>query len=213
MALPMNSGAEAVETAVKAARKWGYPVKGIPENQAEIIVCKTIFNGRTTTIISFSTEPQYREGFGPYTPGFKIIPFGDSEALKKAITPNTCAFITNPSRPRQALIAPDGYLKAVKDLCAQNNVLFILDEIQTGLGRTGKRFAFDYENASPNINLGKALWGDFTGFCCCIPQGYSGGISPVITVARGGNPLACAIARTALKVLEEENLVTLGYAG
>ena len=143
MALPMNSGAEAVETAIKAARKWGYKVKGIPEGKAEIIVCANNFHGRTVTIVSFSTDEQYRDGFGPFTPGFKVIPFGDAEALREAITPNTCAFLVEPIQGEAGIvIPPDGFLKQAAAICRANNVLFIADEIQSGLGRTGKLFAY-----------------------------------------------------------------------
>jgi len=211
MALPMNSGAEAVETAIKAARKWGYQVKGIPENQAEMIVCANNFHGRTTTIVSFSTEPQYKEGFGPYTPGFKIIPFGDTEALRKAITPQTCAFLTEPIQAEAGiLIPPEGYLKTVREICSQNNVLLILDEIQTGLGRTGKRFAFEYDNITPDmIILGKALSGGFYPVSAVVSRkDILGVFHPGDHGSTfGGNPLACAVARTALQVIEEENLV------
>lgn len=210
MVLPMNSGAEAVETAIKTARKWGYTVKGVPENQAEIIVCADNFHGRTITIISFSTEPQYREGFGPFTPGFTIIPFGDADALERAITPNTVAFLVEPIQGESGIhIPPDGYLKRVAEICRQHNVLFIADEIQTGLGRTGAMFACDHEGVKPDIMiLGKAL---------------GGGVYPVSAVVSsreilgvfrpgdhgstfGGNPLACAVAREALRVIVEEKL-------
>jgi len=159
MALPMNSGAEAVETAIKAARKWGYKVKGIPEGKAEIIVCANNFHGRTTTIISFSTDEQYRDGFGPFTPGFKIIPFGDANALQDAITPNTCAFLVEPIQGEAGiLIPPVDYLKLVAEICHKHRVLFIADEIQAGLGRTGKLFAFEHEGVRPDaVIVGKAL--------------------------------------------------------
>lgn len=210
--LPMNSGAEACETAVKAARKWGYTVKGIPENQAEIIVCDNNFHGRTTTIISFSTEAAYKEGFGPFTPGFVIVPFNDASAIEQAITPNTCAVFIEPIQAEAGILIPDeGYLKAVQEICKKNNVLFILDEIQTGMGRTGKRFAFNYEaGVQPDgLTLGKALSGGFypvSAFCAktevmdVFTKGTHGSTF-------GGNPLGCAVARTAMKVLEEENLI------
>ncbi len=151
MALPMNSGAEAVETAVKAARKWGHKVKGIAENQAEIIVCANNFHGRTVTIVSFSTDEQYRDGFGPFTPGFKIIPYGDAAALRAAITPNTCAFLVEPIQGEAGIVIPPaGFLKEAADLCRQNRVLFIADEIQSGLGRTGKLFAYMHEGIRPD---------------------------------------------------------------
>ena len=161
MVLPMNSGAEAVETAVKTARKWAYQKKGMPQDQAEIIACANNFHGRTVTVISFSTEPLYRKDFGPFTPGFKIIPFGDAEALEKAITPNTAAFLVEPIQAEAGiLIPPDGYLKKAARSARAHNVLFIADEIQTGLGRTGKLFAFEYEGVRPDmVIIGKSLGG------------------------------------------------------
>jgi ornithine--oxo-acid transaminase len=211
MALPMNTGAEAVETAIKAARKWGYKVKGIPENQAEIIVCSNNFAGRTTTIISFSTEPQYKDGFGPFTPGFVIVPYGDADALAKAITPNTCAFLVEPIQGEAGIIVPpEGYLQKAGQLCKQNNVLFIADEIQTGFGRTGKLFAFQYDGVEPDmIIMGKALSGGFYPVSAVVSK------KPVLGVFNpgdhgstfGGNPLGCAVARAALKVLVDEDLV------
>jgi ornithine--oxo-acid transaminase len=210
MILPMNSGAEAVETAIKAIRRWAYDVKGVPEDQAEIIVCAGNFHGRTTTIISFSADAEYRRGFGPLTPGFRIIPYGDVEALKQAITPNTAAFLLEPIQGEAGIIIPpNGYLKEAFDVCKQNNVLFVADEIQTGLGRTGKLFACDWEEVHPDMYIiGKAL---------------GGGVFPVSAVAAdkeilgvfepgshgstfGGNPLGCAVAIAALDVLIEENL-------
>src|SRR5512138_1198568 len=163
MALPMNSGAEAVETAVKTARKWGYKVKGIPTDKAEIIVCANNFHGRTITIVGFSTEAQYRDGFGPFTPGFTIIPHGDADALAKAITPNTCAFMVEPIQGEAGiLVPPDGYLKRCEELCRKNDVLLVLDEIQSGLGRTGKLFGYMHENVRPDlIIVGKALSGGY----------------------------------------------------
>jgi ornithine--oxo-acid transaminase len=211
MVLPMNSGAEAVETAIKTARKWGYKVKGIPDNQAEIIVCANNFAGRTTTLISFSTEPQYRDGFGPFTPGFKIIPYGDIEALKNAITPNTCAFLVEPIQGEAGIIVPPaGYLKAAEKLCKENNVLLITDEIQTGLGRTGKLFAFQHDDVTPDmIVVGKALSGGFYPVSAVLSRrDILGVFNPGDHGSTfGGNPLGCAIARTALKVLVEEGLV------
>jgi len=211
MALLMNSGAEAVETAVKAARKWGYSVKGIPEGRAEIIVCANNFHGRTVTIVSFSTDEQYRDGFGPFTPGFTVIPFGDAEALERAVTPNTCAFLVEPIQGEAGIIIPpDGYLKRAEAICRKNRVLFIADEIQSGLGRAGALFAHQHEGVKPDaVIVGKAL---------------SGGLYPVSAVLAtrevlgvfkpgdhgstfGGNPLACAIARSALDVLVDEALV------
>src|SRR5215470_8782172 len=163
MALPMNSGAEAVETAVKTARKWGYKVKGIPEGKAEIIVCANNFHGRTVAIVSFSTDDQYRDGFGPFTPGFKIIPFGDANALRAAITPNTCAFLVEPIQGEAGIIIPKrGFLKEAAEICRQNNVLLMADEIQSGLGRTGKLFAYMHEGITPDLLIvGKALAGGF----------------------------------------------------
>ena len=163
MSLPMNSGAEAVETALKAARKWGYTVKGIPKDKAEIIVCADNFHGRTTTIISFSTDEQYRDGFGPLTPGFPVIPFGDAAALEAAITPNTAAFLVEPIQGEAGIIIPpDGYLKQAEALCRAHNVLFICDEIQSGLGRTGRLFAHQWEGVRPDmVIIGKALSGGY----------------------------------------------------
>ncbi len=213
-ALPMNSGAEAVETAIKAARKWGYVAKGVPEDQAQIIVCEGNFHGRTITIISFSTQPQYREGFGPFTPGFITVPFGDAAALEAALEEHSetvVAFLVEPIQGESGIhIPPDGYLKRVEELCRQHDVLLIADEIQTGLGRTGRLFACEHEGVKPDVVvIGKAL---------------SGGLYPVSAVLTerdvlglfqpgdhgstfGGNPLACAVARVALKVLVEENLI------
>jgi ornithine--oxo-acid transaminase len=209
--LPMNTGAEAVETAIKIARKWGYVEKGIPAGRAEIIACENNFHGRTISVISFSSEPQYRDGFGPFTPGFKLIPFGDAGALREAITDNTCAFLVEPIQAEAGiLMPPDGYLREAADICKAKDVLFIADEIQTGLGRTGKMFGVDHDGVKPDMmTLGKAL---------------SGGFYPVSAVAAreqimgvlkpgdhgstfGGNPLAAAIARTALRVLKDEGLV------
>jgi ornithine--oxo-acid transaminase len=200
-----------VETAIKAARKWGYQVKGIPEGRAEIITCAGNFHGRTLTVISFSTEPQYKEGFAPYTPGFVTIPYGDADALRAAITPNTAAFLFEPLQGEGGVVVPPaGYLRAVRDICTQHNVLMLADEIQTGLGRTGRLFACDHEGVKPDVMiLGKAL---------------SGGAYPVSVVLAsrevlgvfkpgdhgstyGGNPLGCAVARTALKVLVEEGMI------
>lgn len=209
--LPMNSGAEAVETAIKTVRKWGYKTKGIAENKAEIIVCDNNFHGRTITIISFSSDRGARDGFGPFTPGFKSIPFDDAEALKNAINKNTIAFMVEPIQGEAGVIIPrDGYLKDVRQICNENNIVLILDEIQTGLGRTGKLLAEEHEGIEADMTLiGKAL---------------SGGLYPVSAVLSnteimdvlnpgehgstfGGNPLACAVARAALKVLIEEKMV------
>ncbi|MCX8010312.1 MAG: ornithine--oxo-acid transaminase [Ignavibacteria bacterium] len=210
MMLPMNSGAEAVETAIKAARKWGYHIKGIEKDKAEIITCKNNFHGRTTTIVSFSTEESYREGFGPFTPGFKIIEYDNIDELEKAITPNTCAFLVEPIQGEAGIIIPsEGYLRRAFEICKKHNVLFIVDEIQSGLGRTGKLFAFQHENIKPDaVVIGKAL---------------SGGTYPISAVLSskdvlgvfkpgehgstfGGNPLASAIARESIKVLIDEKL-------
>ncbi|KPV45034.1 ornithine--oxo-acid aminotransferase [Alicyclobacillus ferrooxydans] len=210
MILPMNTGAEAVETAVKAIRRWAYDVKGVPDGQAEIIVCTGNFHGRTTTIISFSSDPEYQRGFGPLTPGFKIIPYGDIEALRSAITKNTAAFLVEPIQGEAGInIPPDGFLRQAYELCRENEVLFVADEIQTGLGRTGKMFACDWESVIPDMYIiGKAL---------------GGGVIPVSAVAAnkdvlgvfepgshgstfGGNPLGCAVALAALEVIEEEHL-------
>ncbi|MBL7994610.1 ornithine--oxo-acid transaminase [bacterium] len=211
MALPMNSGAEAVETAVKAARKWGYKVKGIPNNQAEIIVCANNFHGRTTTIISFSTDEQYRDGFGPLTPGFKVIPYGDIDALKAAVTPNTCAFLVEPIQGEAGIIVPrEGFLAEANKFCRDNNVLFIVDEIQSGLGRSGKLFAYMYEDVQPDaIIVGKALSGGYYPVSAVLAKKEVLGVfNPGDHGSTfGGNPLACAIARASLEVLVKEKLI------
>ncbi len=211
MALPMNSGAEAVETAIKAARKWGYKVKGIPDGKAEIIVCAGNFHGRTTTIISFSSDEQYRDGFGPFTPGFKIIPYGDANALQKAITPNTCAFLVEPIQGEAGiLIPPAGYLKLAAEICREHRVLLIADEIQSGLGRTGKLFAFEHENVRPDaVIIGKALSGGFYPVSAVLASKEVLGVFQPGDHGStfGGNPLACAVARVALRVLGEEKLI------
>jgi len=211
MALPMNSGAEAVETAVKAARKWGYKVKGIPDGKAEIIVCANNFHGRTTTIISFSTDEGYRDGFGPFTPGFKVIPFGDAAALKAAITPNTCAFLVEPIQGEAGIIIPPaGFLKLAADICREHNVLLIADEIQAGLGRTGKLFAFEHEGVRPDaVIIGKALSGGFYPVSAVLASKEVLGVFEPGQHGStfGGNPLACAVARVALRVLGEEKLI------
>lgn len=210
-ALPMNTGAEAVETAIKAARRWGYRKKGIPADQAEIIVCADNFHGRTVTIISASTEPGYRADYGPFTPGFVIVPFGDADALERAITPRTCAFLVEPIQAEAGvLMPPPGYLAKAAAICKRHRVLLLLDEIQTGLGRTGRMFACEHEGVKPDaLLLGKAL---------------SGGVYPVSAVVGsdeligvfepgshgstfGGNPLGSAVARAALRVLKDERLV------
>jgi ornithine--oxo-acid transaminase len=211
MALPMNSGAEAVETAVKAARKWGYEVKGIPEGKAEIIVCANNFHGRTVTIVSFSSDPQYREGFGPFTPGFKIIPFGDAGALREAITPNTCAFLVEPIQGEAGIIIPPaGFLNEAAAICREHRVLLMCDEIQSGLGRTGKLFAYMHEDVRPDVLIiGKALAGGFYPVSAVLASKEVLGVFHPGDHGStfGGNPLACAVARTALRVLVEEKLV------
>jgi ornithine--oxo-acid transaminase len=210
MVLPMNTGAEAVETAIKAARRWGYRRKGIPDGQANIIVFANNFHGRTTTIVGFSSEPLYRADFGPFTPGFTTVPFGDLDAVRAAITEHTCAVLFEPIQCEAGVIIPrDGFVRALADACRERHVLLIADEIQTGLGRTGKRFACDHEDVSPDLYvLGKAL---------------SGGMYPVSAVVGsrevlglftpgshgstfGGNPLGCAVAREALQVMVDEQL-------
>ena len=211
MSLPMNSGAEAVETAVKAARKWGYKVKGIPEGKAEIIVCANNFHGRTVTIVSFSTDEQYRDGYAPFTPGFKIIPFGDAKALREAITPNTCAFVVEPIQGEAGIIIPPaGFLKEAETICREKNVLLIVDEIQSGLGRTGKLLAHQHEGVKPDaIIVGKALSGGFYPVSAVLAKKEVLGVfNPGDHGSTfGGNPLGCAIARTALQVLVEEKMV------
>ncbi|MCH8314204.1 MAG: ornithine--oxo-acid transaminase, partial [Nitrospinae bacterium] len=209
--LPMNSGAEAVETAIKAVRKWGYQEKKVPPGQAEIIVCENNFHGRTITIVGFSTEEQFREGYAPFTPGFKIIPFGDAEALEAAITPNTVGFLVEPIQGEAGVIVPpQGYLKSVREICDRSNVMLILDEIQTGLGRTGKLFAEEHEGIQSDLTLvGKALSGGFYPISAVLSN------KEVLGVFKpgdhgstfGGNPLACAVARTALRVLFEEKMI------
>lgn len=209
--LPMNSGAEAVETAIKAARRWGYARKGIPNGQAEIIVCAGNFHGRTTTIVGFSSEPDYQKHFGPFTPGFVTVPYGDIEALRAAITPRTCGFLVEPIQCEAGiLIPPEGFLREAAALCQQNHVLLIADEIQTGLGRTGEWFACHSEQVLPDLYvLGKALSGGF------YPVSAVAGRREVMELFNpgshgstyGGNPLGCAVARAALRVLEEEGLI------
>jgi ornithine--oxo-acid transaminase len=210
MMLPMNSGAEAVETALKAARKWGYTVKGVSDDRAEIVACSGNFHGRTITIVTFSPSEQYRDGFGPFTPGFKLIPYGDADALERAITPNTVGFLFEPIQGEGGVVVPpDGYVRRAREICNEHNVLMLADEIQSGLGRTGKLLACEHEDVKPDVAmLGKAL---------------SGGMYPVSAVLAskevlgvfgpgdhgstfGGNPLACVIAREALKVIVDENL-------
>jgi len=209
--LPMNSGAEAVESAIKLARKWGYKVKGIPEGRAEIIACEQNFHGRTTTIVGFSSDDQYRDGFGPFTPGFKLIPYGDANALEKAITPYTAAFLVEPLQGEAGVVMPPaGFLRRARELCTQHRVLLIADEIQSGLGRTGKMLCCEHENVRPDmVTLGKALAGGMYPVSAVLTNGE------VMNVLKpgdhgstfGGNPLGCAVAREALRVLVEEKLV------
>ena len=209
--LPMNSGAEAVESAIKSVRKWGYRVKGVPEGKAEIIVCSDNFHGRTLSIVSFSTDPDARTDFGPFTPGFKVIPYGDAAALEAAITPNTVAFLVEPIQGEAGvIIPPQGYFTKVRDICTKHNVTLILDEIQTGLGRTGKLLAEEHEGIEADVTLiGKALSGGFYPVSAVLSN------SDVLGVLQpgqhgstfGGNPLACAVSRMALKVLTEENMI------
>lgn len=211
MSLPMNSGAEAVETALKLARKWAYRVKGVPRYQAEIIVAEGNFHGRTISIVSCSTEPLYKNDFGPFTPGFVTVPYGDAQALAKAITPNTAAVLLEPIQGEGGVIIPPaGYLKEVAQICRENQVLFIADEIQTGLGRTGKLFACDHEDVRPDmVIIGKALSGGFYPVSAVLAD------RPILGLYQpgehgstfGGNPLACAVAREALKVISDENLI------
>ncbi|HUO01979.1 MAG TPA: ornithine--oxo-acid transaminase [Rhizomicrobium sp.] len=209
--LPMNSGAEAVETAIKLARKWGYQVKGVAADKAEIIVCANNFHGRTVTIVGFSSDPGSRDGFGPFTPGFVTVPFGDAAALEAAIGPNTVGFLVEPIQGEAGVIVPPpGYLKKARALCTKHNVLFILDEIQTGLGRTGKLLAEEHDGVEADLTLlGKALSGGFYPVSAVLSN------NEVMSVLHpgehgstfGGNPLACAVARTALRVLVEEGMI------
>lgn len=210
MVLPMNSGAEAVETAIKAARKWGYVKKGVPRHQAEIIVCGDNFHGRTVTVISFSSEPAYKDDFGPFTPGFKIVPYGDEAAVAAAMNRNTVAVLVEPIQGEAGVVVPpDGYLAALRRLCTRQNALLIFDEIQTGFGRTGKLFAHQYEDARPDLmTLGKALGGGL------LPVSAVVGSREVLGLFRpgehgstfGGNPLAAAVGRAAMRVLLDEKL-------
>ena len=208
--LPMNTGAEAVETAIKAARRWGYTVKGIAADRAEVIVCANNFHGRTTTITGFSSDAYYRDGFGPFTPGFVTVPFGDIAALEKAITPDTCALLMEPIQCEAGILFPPaGFLRAASEFCAFRRVLFIADEIQTALGRTGRMFACDHESVRPDVFvLGKSVSGGFYPVSAVVAS------REILDVFRpgshgstyGGNPLACAVARTALRVIQEEEL-------
>lgn len=210
MTLPMNTGAEAVETAIKAARKWGYKVKGVPGDRAEIIVCAGNFHGRTTTIVSFSSDEQYRDGFGPFTPGFKIIPYGDAQALREAITPNTCAFLIEPIQGEAGIVIPPaGFLREAAEICRDHRVLLMLDEIQSGLGRTGKLFAYMHEGIRPDVLIiGKALAGGFYPVSAVLASREILGVFQPGEHGStfGGNPLGCALARTALQVLLDEKL-------
>jgi ornithine--oxo-acid transaminase len=215
-ALPMNTGAEAVETAVKAARKWAYKVKGVPAGQAHILVAAGNFAGRTTTIVGFSSEAQYRDGFGPFTPGFSSVPFGDAAALEAAITPHTAAFLVEPVQGEAGIIVPpEGYLKAVRDICTRHNILMIADEVQTGLGRTGKTLACDHEGVRPDgLTLGKALGGGllpvsaFLARADVMAQFTPGDHGSTF----GGNPLAAAVGLAALNLLESEKLSDQAHA-
>lgn len=210
MVLPMNTGAEAVETAFKAARRWGYEVKGIAEGQAEIIACEGNFHGRTMLAVSLSTDSDSKRGYGPFLPGIKIIPYGDLEALKAAITPNTAGFLIEPIQGEAGIILPpEGFLKAASDLCKENNVLFIADEIQAGLARTGKMFACDWEDVKPDMYiLGKALGGGVMPISCVAANSDVLGVFTPGSHGStfGGNPLACAVSIAALDVIEEEKL-------
>jgi ornithine--oxo-acid transaminase len=209
--LPMNSGAEAVETALKLVRKWGYKVKGVAEGQAEIIVCSGNFQGRTISIISFSDEPQYRDGFGPFTAGFKTVPYGDSDALEQAITPNTVAFSVEPIQGEAGVIVPpEGYMKRVRDICTRHNVLLICDEIQSGLGRSGQLFASDWDGVKGDVvTIGKALSGGFYPVSAVLADAHiMNQFNPGDHGSTfGGNPLGAAVAREALRVLVEEGMI------
>lgn len=210
MALPMNTGAEAVETAFKAARRWAYDVKGVTEGQAEVIACTDNFHGRTMTAVSLSSDEEYRRGFGPMLPGINLVPFGDLEALKQAITPNTAAFLIEPIQGEAGINIPsEGYLKAARDLCKENNVLFIADEIQCGLARTGKMFACEWEDVNPDMYiLGKALGGGVFPISCVVAdKDILGVFNPGSHGSTfGGNPLACAVSVASLEVLIDEKL-------
>ncbi|WP_454617886.1 ornithine--oxo-acid transaminase [Bradyrhizobium cenepequi] len=209
--LPMNSGAEAVESAIKSVRKWGYEVKGVPDGQAEIIVCSNNFHGRTLGVVGFSTDPETRKHFGPFAPGFRIIPFGDKKALEEAITPNTVAFLVEPIQGEAGVIIPPaGYFIGVRELCTAHNVMLVLDEIQTGLGRTGKLLAEQHEGIEADVTLlGKALSGGFYPVSAVLSNNeVLGTFKPGQHGSTfGGNPLACAVARAALRVLVEEGMI------
>lgn len=210
LVLPMNTGAEAVETGIKTARKWGYKVKGVPENKAQIIVCRGNFHGRTTTIISFSSDPQAKDEYGPYTPGFVQIEYGNTDALEAAITDHTVAFLFEPIQGEGGVQIPfDGYLKRVREICTKRRILMVDDEVQTGLGRTGKRFACDHESVKPDlILLGKALGGGMMPVSAVVGSREALGVfNPGDHGSTfGGNPLACAVARESMRVLVEEDL-------
>jgi ornithine--oxo-acid transaminase len=211
MVLAMNSGAEAIETAIKTARMWGYQKKGIPEGQAEIVVCSNNFHGRTITIVGFSTEELYKNDFGPFTPGFVTVPFGELGALEAAITPDTVGFLVEPIQAEGGIvIPPEGYLKGAKEICEKNNVLFMADEIQTGLGRTGKLFGCDHESVKPDVMIiGKSLGGGCYAISSVLSSREILGVFTPGTHGStfGANPLACAVARESLRVLQEENIV------
>ncbi|WP_421381005.1 ornithine--oxo-acid transaminase [Bacillus salacetis] len=210
MALPMNTGAEAVETAIKTARRWAYDKKGVAENQAEIIACEGNFHGRTMSAVSLSSEEEYKRGFGPMLPGINLVPYGDLDALKEAITPNTAAFLIEPIQGEAGIvIPPEGFLKAAYELCQENNVLFIADEIQAGLARTGKMFASDWEDVEPDMYiLGKALGGGVFPISCVVAnKDILGVFNPGSHGSTfGGNPMACAVSVASLEVLEDEKL-------
>ncbi len=210
MALPMNSGAEAVETAIKAARKWGYTVKGIAPNRARIVVCAGNFHGRTVSIVSFSTEAQYRDGFGPFTPGFDVVPFGDAAALEAAITDETCAFLVEPIQGEAGIVVPpDGYLAQAAAICRERRVLLVVDEVQSGLGRAGALFAHQHDGVRPDaVIVGKALAGGFYPVSAVLAHREVLGVfAPGDHGSTfGGNPLACAVARAALDVIVDEGL-------
>ncbi|SMF53935.1 ornithine--oxo-acid transaminase [Priestia filamentosa] len=215
MALPMNTGAEAVETAIKAARRWGYTNKQIQENKAEIIACDGNFHGRTMSAVSLSSEEEYKRGFGPLLPGIKRIPYGDLEALQKAITPNTVAFLIEPIQGEAGIVLPpEGFLKAAANICKKENVLFIADEIQVGLARTGKMFACDWEDVEPDmLILGKALGGGVFPISCVVAnKDILGVFNPGSHGSTfGGNPLACSVSLASLQVLEEEHLAERSF--
>jgi ornithine--oxo-acid transaminase len=209
--LPMNSGAEAVESAIKVVRKWGYTVKGVPEDRAEIIICANNFHGRTVTVVGFSTDNTVRQGFGPFTPGFRVVPFGDAGAFERAVSPFTVGFLLEPIQGEAGVIIPPaGYLREVQRICEKNQVILVLDEIQTGLGRTGKLFAQEHDGIEADVTvIGKALSGGYYPVSAVLSRS---GVLKVLQPGEhgstfGGNPLACAVARTALKVLVEEGMI------